>query len=68
MQDSIPFAVIGSTVQAEIKGRKVRARVYPWSPVEGICNANHIIWIVLVHFDLTEQQFIHVISFKHRCW
>lgn len=36
LQNSIPFAVIGSNVQVESKGRKVRGRAYPWGVVEGI--------------------------------
>lgn len=36
LQNSIPFAVIGSNVQVESKGRKVRGRSYPWGVVEGI--------------------------------
>lgn len=36
LQNSIPFAVIGSNVQVESKGRKFRGRVYPWGVVEGI--------------------------------
>lgn len=35
VQDSIPFAVIGSNVQVESKGRMVRGRAYPWGVVEG---------------------------------
>ncbi|CAG5872701.1 unnamed protein product [Menidia menidia] len=34
LKDSIPFAVIGSNVQAESKGRKFRGRSYPWGVVE----------------------------------
>uniref|UniRef100_A0A3B4V5B8 Septin n=1 Tax=Seriola dumerili TaxID=41447 RepID=A0A3B4V5B8_SERDU len=34
LKDSIPFAVIGSNVQMESKGRKFRGRVYPWGVVE----------------------------------
>lgn len=40
LQDSIPFAVIGSNVQVESKGRKFRGRVYPWGVVEGITKKN----------------------------
>lgn len=36
LQNSIPFAVIGSNVQVESKGRKFRGRAYPWGVVEGI--------------------------------
>lgn len=35
LQDSIPFAVIGSNIQVESKGRKFRGRSYPWGVVEG---------------------------------
>ncbi|KAK2828218.1 hypothetical protein Q5P01_019252 [Channa striata] len=34
LKTSIPFAVIGSNVQVESKGRKFRGRVYPWGVVE----------------------------------
>lgn len=34
MKKCIPFAVIGSQKQFEIKGRKVRGRMYPWGFVE----------------------------------
>ncbi|KAF6715767.1 Septin-4 [Oryzias melastigma] len=34
LQDSIPFAVIGSNIQVESKGRKFRGRSYPWGVVE----------------------------------
>lgn len=41
LQDSIPFAVIGSNVQVESSGRKFRGRVYPWGLVEGINTNTH---------------------------
>ena len=31
-----PFAVIGSNAFAEVDGRKVRVRQYPWGCVEGV--------------------------------
>ncbi|XP_029923927.1 septin 4a isoform X2 [Myripristis murdjan] len=34
LKDSIPFAVIGSNLQVESKGRKFRGRLYPWGMVE----------------------------------
>uniref|UniRef100_A0A8C8FTK7 Septin n=1 Tax=Oncorhynchus tshawytscha TaxID=74940 RepID=A0A8C8FTK7_ONCTS len=34
LKDSIPFAVIGSNIQVESKGRKFRGRLYPWGVVE----------------------------------
>lgn len=36
LKDSIPFAVVGSNVLIEIKGRRVRGRAYPWGVVEGM--------------------------------
>ncbi|XP_060792423.1 septin 4a isoform X1 [Neoarius graeffei] len=34
LKDSIPFAVVGSNILVEIKGRRVRGRAYPWGVVE----------------------------------
>lgn len=34
-QASVPFAVCGSSQLIEVKGRKVRGRLYPWGVVEG---------------------------------
>ncbi|XP_015793586.1 septin-1 [Tetranychus urticae] len=34
IKDSIPFAVVGSTTQIEINGRKTRGRVYPWGSID----------------------------------
>ncbi|XP_046876884.1 septin 4a [Hypomesus transpacificus] len=34
LKDSIPFAVIGSNLQVESKGRKFRGRLYPWGVVD----------------------------------
>jgi hypothetical protein len=33
MQDHMPFAVIGGNSVANINGKKVRARAYPWGAV-----------------------------------
>lgn len=49
LQNSIPFAVIGSNVQVESKGRKFRGRVYPWGVVEGI-TPSLLILILLFFF------------------
>lgn len=35
LQESIPFAVIGSNMVVEAKGRRIRGRLYPWGIVEG---------------------------------
>uniref|UniRef100_A0AAY4A3K7 Septin-type G domain-containing protein n=1 Tax=Denticeps clupeoides TaxID=299321 RepID=A0AAY4A3K7_9TELE len=34
LKDSIPFAVIGSNILVESKGRRFRGRLYPWGVVE----------------------------------
>lgn len=34
-QESTPFAVIGSNTIVEVKGQRVRGRLYPWGIVEG---------------------------------
>lgn len=35
IQDSTPFAVIGSNTVVEARGQRVRGRLYPWGIVEG---------------------------------
>ena len=35
LQDSIPFAVIGGNTVVEVRGQRVRGRLYPWGVVEG---------------------------------
>ncbi|XP_077447606.1 septin-5-like isoform X1 [Stigmatopora argus] len=34
LKDTVPFAVVGSNVLVESKGRKFKGRVYPWGVVE----------------------------------
>ncbi|XP_076836558.1 septin 4a isoform X2 [Brachyhypopomus gauderio] len=34
LKDSVPFAVVGSNVLVESKGRRFRGRMYPWGVVE----------------------------------
>jgi len=40
LQESIPFAVVGATQLIEVKGKKVRGRLYPWGVVE-VENPDH---------------------------
>jgi hypothetical protein len=40
LQESIPFAVVGSSQTIEVRGKKVRGRLYPWGVVE-VENAEH---------------------------
>lgn len=46
LKDSIPFAVVGSNVQVESKGRRVRGRLYPWGVVE-VENPGHSDFLLL---------------------
>ena len=42
----MPFAVVGSTQVIEVRGRKVRGRMYPWGVVE-VENPEHSDFIKL---------------------
>lgn len=42
----MPFAVVGSSQIIEVKGRKVRGRMYPWGVVE-VENPDHCDFIKL---------------------
>lgn len=57
LQNSIPFAVIGSNVQVESKGRKVRGRSYPWGVVEGIDAEAGFLGL----FSRPVHEFMHVV-------
>jgi septin family protein len=34
LRDSIPYAIVASTTQVDVNGRKTRARVYPWGVID----------------------------------
>jgi septin 2 len=40
LKESVPFAVVGSTQTIEVRGKKVRGRLYPWGVIE-IENPEH---------------------------
>ncbi|KAK3513549.1 hypothetical protein QTP70_016484 [Hemibagrus guttatus] len=46
LKESIPFAVIGSNIVVEAKGKRVRGRLYPWGIVE-VENTAHCDFIKL---------------------
>lgn len=46
LKDAVPFAVCGSTTLLEVKGKKVRGRLYPWGVVE-VENPEHCDFIKL---------------------
>ncbi|XP_021567817.1 septin-4 isoform X1 [Carlito syrichta] len=46
LKESIPFAVIGSNTVVEVRGRRVRGRLYPWGIVE-VENPGHCDFVKL---------------------
>lgn len=46
LKEAVPFAVCGATTLLEVKGRKVRGRLYPWGVVE-VENPDHCDFIKL---------------------
>ncbi|KAL7042434.1 hypothetical protein ACKWTF_001135 [Chironomus riparius] len=46
LKEAVPFAVCGSTTLLEVKGKKVRGRLYPWGVVE-VENPEHCDFIKL---------------------
>lgn len=55
LKESIPFAVCGSTQMVEVKGKKVRGRIYPWGVVE-VENPEHCDFIKLRTMLITHMQ------------
>ncbi|TKS78329.1 Septin-2 [Collichthys lucidus] len=54
-QASIPFAVIGSNQLIEVKGKKIRGRLYPWGVVE-VENPEHNDFLKLRTMLVTHMQ------------
>ncbi|CAH1800596.1 unnamed protein product, partial [Owenia fusiformis] len=55
LKGAIPFAVVGSNAVIEVKGRKVRGRMYPWGVVE-VENPEHCDFIKLRTMLITHMQ------------
>lgn len=55
LKEAVPFAVCGSTTLLEVKGRKVRGRLYPWGVVE-VENPEHCDFIKLRTMLITHMQ------------
>ncbi|XP_008425644.1 septin 4a isoform X1 [Poecilia reticulata] len=74
LKDSIPFAVIGSNIQVDSKGRKFRGRSYPWGVVE-VENPTHSDFLMLRNMlvrthmqdlkDVTRE--IHYENYRAQC-
>lgn len=46
LQEAVPFAVVGSNTVIEVRGQKMRGRLYPWGVVE-VENPEHCDFIKL---------------------
>ncbi|XP_041347981.1 septin-2B-like isoform X2 [Gigantopelta aegis] len=55
LKDAVPFAVVGANTIIEVKGRKVRGRMYPWGVVE-VENPEHCDFIKLRTMLITHMQ------------
>ncbi|MED6235773.1 Septin-2 [Ataeniobius toweri] len=55
LKASIPFAVIGSNQLIEVKGKKIRGRLYPWGVVE-VENPEHNDFLKLRTMLVTHMQ------------
>ncbi|XP_038053837.1 septin-2-like [Patiria miniata] len=55
LKAGVPFAVCGSSQMIEVKGRKVRGRLYPWGVVE-VENPDHCDFIKLRSMLITHMQ------------
>jgi len=55
LKEAVPFAVCGSTQMVEVKGKKVRGRIYPWGVVE-VENPDHCDFIKLRTMLITHMQ------------
>jgi septin 2 len=51
----VPFAVVGSNQTIEVRGRKVRGRLYPWGVIE-IENLEHNDFVKLRSMLITHMQ------------
>nr|CAD7425734.1 unnamed protein product [Timema monikensis] len=55
LKEAVPFAVCGANTLLEVRGRKVRGRLYPWGVVE-VENPDHCDFIKLRTMLITHMQ------------
>lgn len=55
LKEAVPFAVVGCNTIIEVKGKKVRGRMYPWGVVE-VENPEHCDFIKLRTMLITHMQ------------
>lgn len=61
MKQAVPFAVCGANTLLEVRGRKVRGRLYPWGVVE-VENPEHCDFIKLRTMLITHMQDLQEIT------
>uniref|UniRef100_A0A672MCU8 Septin n=1 Tax=Sinocyclocheilus grahami TaxID=75366 RepID=A0A672MCU8_SINGR len=70
LKESTPFAVIGSNTIVEVKGQRVRGRLYPWGIVEGQYGSTfvHILFVTVEnqsHCDFVKLRNMLIRSHMH---
>jgi len=55
LRNSIPFAVVGANAMVDIRGKKIRGRLYPWGVVE-VENPSHCDFVKLRTMLITHMQ------------
>nr|CAD7411508.1 unnamed protein product [Timema poppensis] len=64
LKEAVPFAVCGANTLLEVRGRKVRGRLYPWGVVE-VENPDHCDFIKTHMQDLQEvTQEVHYENYR----
>ncbi|CAG9853745.1 unnamed protein product [Phyllotreta striolata] len=61
LKQAVPFAVCGANTELEVKGRKVKGRLYPWGVVE-VENPEHCDFIKLRTMLITHMQDLQEIT------
>jgi len=55
LRDSMPFAVVGANAMVDVRGKKIRGRLYPWGVVE-VENPTHCDFVKLRTMLITHMQ------------
>ena len=55
LRDSMPFAVVGANAMVDVRGKKIRGRLYPWGVVE-VENPSHCDFVKLRTMLITHMQ------------
>merc|ERR1711976_152106 len=55
LRDSMPFAVVGANAMVDVRGKKIRGRLYPWGVIE-VENPAHCDFVKLRTMLITHMQ------------